>query len=264
MSRFCSRFDGRNAGRFPAVAGGARPVFRYETQTLIARMTTKPSDAHARAIDKLLSTLIVSGAYATMDAFYVMAAQDAQAASLNWIADAYNLTLGGSPTFTAYKGYTPNGSSTYLDTGFNPTTASSPKFTQNSAHMFAWHLTAVDASFDVGNTTSRITKPGTANVFTRPNNSSNMSASGSYTTHKGWVRTASNAAAIYISGASAGSTTTASAALTNYNFGIGRTSATEFGASQVSIVHFGSQLTATQIAAIHTGCREYGLAIGMI
>jgi hypothetical protein len=262
MSRFCSRFDGRNARR--RQQPGKRPAFRYETQTLIARMTTKPSDAHARAIDKLLSTLIVSGAYATMDAFYVMAAQDEQAASLNWIADAYNLTLGGSPTFTAYKGYTPNGSSTYLDTGFNPTTAVSPKFVQNSAHMFAWHLTAVDASFDIGNTNSRITKPGTANVFSRANNASNLSAAGSYTTHKGWVRTASNAAALYISGVSAATATTASAALTNYNFGIGRTSATEFGASQAAIVHFGSQLTAAQVLAVYTGAREYGLAVGMI
>jgi hypothetical protein len=245
---------------FQVLFGGFRP----ESQALFARMQTQPLGWHARLIDRLIARRIASGSHARTDALHVMAMQDAQAASLNWVADAYNLTLGGSPTFAAYRGYTPNGSSTYLDTGFNPTTAVSPKFVQDSAHMFAWHLTAVDASFDVGNTTSRITKPGTANVFTRPNNSSNMSASGSYTTHKGWVRTAAAAASIYISGTSAGSTTTASAALTNYNFGYGRTSATEFGASQIAIAHFGSQLTADMILSDYRAFRDYLIGVGAI
>jgi hypothetical protein len=245
---------------FQVLFGGFRP----ESIALFARMQTQPLGWHARLIDRLIARRIASGSHARTDALHNLAMQDEQAASLNWIADAYNLTLGGSPTFTAYRGYTPNGTSTYLDTGFNPTTASSPKFTLNSAHMFAWHLTAVDASFDVGNTTARITKPGTASVFTRPNNVTNLTASGTYATHKGWVRSASNAASIYIAGASAGTTTAASTALTNFNFGIGRTSATEFGASQVAIIHFGSALTDDMIASDYRAFRDYLIGVGAV
>jgi hypothetical protein len=250
------------------VRGGTRGL-DADAAALIARMSTAPTTTHRNAINRLVTGLKACGAWALMDALYVLAAQDEQAANLNWVSTSYGLTQTGTVAFTAYRGYTPNGTDGYLDTAFNPTTASSPKFTQNSAHMSGWHLTnninGAGNSYDLGNTNSRILKLATTSVAIRANISSGNTTSGAnMALHKLWNRSASNAFQYYASGAEATNGTTASAALTNFNFSIGRTDATSFGVNQASIVHFGSSMTAAQVAATYTASRAYMTEIGAI
>jgi hypothetical protein len=249
------------------VRGGTRGL-DADAAALIARMSTAPTTTHRNAINRLVTGLKACGAWALMDALYVMAAQDEQAANLNWISTSYGLTQSGTVTFTAYRGYTPNGTDGYLDTGFNPTTASSPKFTLNSGHQSAWHLTnnlnAGGNSLDFGNTNSRIGKLSNNSVFVRTNNATNVTSGTNMALCKLWNRSASNAYQYYVSGVEATNGTTATTALTNFNFSIGRTDATSFGVNQAAIVHFGSSMTAAIEAAAYQVKRAYMTEIGAI
>lgn len=105
--------------------------FRPETRQLLARMTTQPSVARATLIDQTIRGLIDAGLWDTFDALYFPAAHDAQAARLNWVADAYNLTEVGSPTFSADLGY--SGS---LSTGFSLSAAA--KYALGDAAVSGW------------------------------------------------------------------------------------------------------------------------------
>jgi hypothetical protein len=258
---------GLNLNLSLSMARGGTPGLDADASALIARMTTAPTTKHRNAINRLVISLKACGAWSLMDALYVMAAQDEQAANLNWVSTSYNLTATGTVSFTAYRGYTPNGSSTYLDTGFNPTTASSPKFTRNDAHMSGWHLTnninGAGTSYDIGNLNSRIIKLSTGGTSIRPN-SGNESVGTGFNSHKTWVRTAGNAWQFYKDGAQTHSDTDASAALSNDTLYIGRTDGSSFGVNQAAIVHFGSQLTAAQVASVYAACRAYLTEIGAI
>jgi len=100
--------------------------------------------------------LKTAGVWAKMDALYILAAHDSQAACRNWIANSYNLTPNNSPTFTTDRGYTGNGSNATLSTGFIPSSASSPKYVQNSATLGAWTLSNLTAlnEYVIGSSTS--------------------------------------------------------------------------------------------------------------
>jgi hypothetical protein len=129
-----------------------------EAAALVARFTTQPTNARKSLIDTVVGALKTAGVWTKLDALYVMAALDAQAAQRNWIADLYNLTAIASPTFTVDRGYQSDGVSSYLTTGFNPSTAPSPKFTQNSASFGFWsrtNLASVSAA-EMGNSNSVI------------------------------------------------------------------------------------------------------------
>ncbi len=85
---------------------------------LVARMTVAPSTDRKRAMVRLIASLLTAGVWDRLDALWLTAAHDAQAARLNWIADRYNLTAINSPAFTVDRGYKGDGSAAYLTTGF--------------------------------------------------------------------------------------------------------------------------------------------------
>jgi hypothetical protein len=241
--------------------------YEPEAEALFARFTTPATLARKTLINDMIKALKSAGVWTKMDALHVMAAADNQAARRNWIADAFNLSAVSSPTFEADRGFTPDGSTSYLDTGFNPTTASGPKFTPNSAHMGAWHRTnlanAGAESFDVGGTNSRMSRLNTGSTAIRPNTSSNQSmGGGTFAQNKTWNRSASNAWQFYRSGAADGTGTTASIGAASYTFRVGNAQASSYGVNQASIFHFGESLTAGEVAAMHTAFSAYMSAVG--
>lgn len=133
---------GLNFGN-PAVF--ASPRYLAQAKALFARMTVPPSNARKSLINQTISALLSAGVWQKLDALYVMAAHDAQAARLNWIADQYNLTAVNSPTFTTDSGYTGNGTNAYLSTGMVASTLNaSGKMKQNSLTMGAYVLSEID------------------------------------------------------------------------------------------------------------------------
>lgn len=134
-------------GNGPASATkSVTPTGSAETDALNARFTTPMTTARAKLYQALYASLkngATSGAniLAKLDGLYILAAADAQAARRNLVQDLYSATAVSSPTFTADRGYTGNGSSSYLETNYN-TSSSGGVYAQNSAHAGVWSLTA--------------------------------------------------------------------------------------------------------------------------
>lgn len=131
-------------------AGGAD--IDAATAALIARMSPAPGAARAALINTLIVSLKTAGVWDLLDVFYILAAHDAQAARLNWKAASLNLTAVNTPTFTTDRGYAGDGSTSYLDTGYNPASAS-VGMALNDAHIGVYaRNNTTDADFDMQGT----------------------------------------------------------------------------------------------------------------
>ncbi|MGX1322682.1 hypothetical protein AB7M17_006135 [Bradyrhizobium sp. USDA 377] len=128
------------SGRGARSAGGGS-VPGPEASAFLAR-TSGLDATHTNAYTDLINGLVTDVIWSKLDALYIYATADSTTAMLNLVQNAYNLTQHGSPTFTTDRGFTGTDSSStiYMDTGFNPSTATSPKFTQNDAHICAWQI----------------------------------------------------------------------------------------------------------------------------
>jgi hypothetical protein len=102
-----------------AILGHSR-AYTAQAAALFARMSTPPTVSRARLIDTVIRILIAQGIWSTLDALYLTAGADSQAASLNWVSSSHNLTAVNSPTFTADRGFQGNGTTSYLDTNLLP------------------------------------------------------------------------------------------------------------------------------------------------
>lgn len=94
-----------------------------ETVALLARITTPPGGTRVGLINNLIISLKAAGVWSLLQAFYVYAAADTQSALLNWLSASNPTTVGGgSPTFTADRGYKGDGASYLSAAGIDPTT----------------------------------------------------------------------------------------------------------------------------------------------
>lgn len=137
-------------GGIPLTTGGG---YLPEATALFGRMTVQPDATRKGLINTLIKSLKDGGVWSKLDALWLAAAHDAQAARRNWIADAFNLTAVSSPAFVADRGYQGDGVASYLDTGFTPSSAGG-KFTLNSASFGLWSRTAAASAsttnYDMG------------------------------------------------------------------------------------------------------------------
>lgn len=111
---------------------------------------------HLSWYDALICNLVTDTVWAKFDALWMPATNaatgSAQAvANLNLVSPSYTLVPNGSPTFTADRGYTGGtdaNTTVWIDTGFNPATASGSQFgaVPGSSQISVWSLTAGVAS----------------------------------------------------------------------------------------------------------------------
>lgn len=252
-----------------AVGGGAS--YSPEAQALFARFTTPPTDARKVLINNLIVALIAAGIWGKLDALYLTAAADSQAARRNWIADQYNLTAVAAPTFAADRGYTGDGASSQLDTNLNPATAITPQYLQNSAHISAWGRTS-----RAGNSRpimSLLGGPGTniyplltdGNAYYRCND--NNEAGGLSSTGSTGLFLANRSGATaregYRNGVSGGAIgAVASKAVLNFNFALLQGGTGAFSTDQIAMASIGSTLSATQALAFYNAVNTYLQAVG--
>jgi len=107
-------------------------------------ITSGLDTAHTTNYTTLICGLVADGIYSKLDMLHIYATQDSVTALFNLVSSTnYNGVKNGAPTFTADRGFTGTNSSTtiYIDTGFNPSTASSPKYVLASAHISIWGAT---------------------------------------------------------------------------------------------------------------------------
>ena len=125
--------------------GGGGGTGGTEAQAFLAR-TSGLDATHTNAYIVLIDGLVADGIWNKFDMLHVYATQNSATALLNLVSASYAGTAFGSPVFTADRGFTggaDNNSTVYIDTGFNASTAPSPKSVQTSAHISAWSVTTV-------------------------------------------------------------------------------------------------------------------------
>jgi hypothetical protein len=250
---------------FVALMGPYEP----EALTLFARFTTPPTTSRKVLINNLIVALLNAGIWTKLDAFYMLAAADSQAARQNWVADQYNLTAVASPTFTADRHFQGDAASSYLESGFNPTTASSPKFLQNSGHLSLWSRTAAagTAGVDMGNGNSLIVaRQNSTNNFARRVNTANseIGVNADGIGHYLVSRTAGTTMAGYRNGAIFGSVSSAaSAAPDNSSIRVcGRSGTVSYSSIQIAMASIGAGLSADEASTLYAAVNTYLQAVG--
>lgn len=231
------------------------------------------SDVQKRRVSTLIRSLKASGVWSTLDRLWLHAAENPTQALADLVTRATATTAGHAPTFTAGRGFQGNGTSQYIDLGFNASTAGG-KYTQNDAMMATWVETAQsDASRAdyIGNDFNNYGLIGQLNVTQAEFGiNSASSLTGNFVTKVGlWhlQRTASNAVAAYQNGLAFASNSAASAVTANDNFlalaadQVG--SPTNFTNGRVSMSAIGKSMTTGQISAFYNALRAYMTAVGV-
>lgn len=262
------------AGRgAPAVAGGCS-----QATTFLAR-TSGLSGTETTAYTTMICGMVTDGVWCgtTLDALYIFATNTTTTANLNLCSTSFGLAQTGSVTFSADHGYTGDGSTGFLDTGFTPSTAGG-NWVLNSATIGAYILTnrttnatnvalgSTDASGSTG--FSYIQPLNTTFQYDLNGNTFPTVANGSARGHWLVTRTSSSLVTAYKNGASFGSSgSDTSTTLPNQTVLISALhdigSIDDFSNDQVAAAYFGSGINATQAAAIDTRINGYMTALGI-
>ena len=252
----------------PEVAGRARSARDPAAAALIARMTGAPSEARAALIDELVRGLKAAGIWAKLDMLHVMAAHDEQAARRNWVADAYNLAAVNAPGFVADRGFTGDGATSYLDTGFQPGVSGGAQARQDDNHLGLWCRTNVSGSgIDAGSTNHSLNANNSGNLSSRNMaGTSNTVGAGTSIGHSLISRAGSAAYSRYKNGASLGDASQVSAAPMALSLFVGCRNASgvaaAFATRPIAAVHAGAALSAGEAASLYALLGTYLSAVG--
>lgn len=129
-------------------------AYEDEYQAILDRGTalgyTLPSDSVKLKQNTLLASMKASGVWNKLDVFYVFAQDGSSAfATINWKnPNANQSTLVNSPTFVNNGGFTGNGTSSYIDTNFNPSTQGVNYTLNNASRYFFTHAISGINAFD--------------------------------------------------------------------------------------------------------------------
>jgi hypothetical protein len=227
-----------------------------EALALFARMSTQPNLTRKRLIDSTIRSLKNAGLWDTslIPALYFLAAHDAQAARLNWIQNASNLSANAGMTFTTDRGYTGDASSGALTASY---TAPSGSHT----HIGIWANSFGSAGATVGTGgTNGWTVVTNADISGRWANINTVGATAAG--HYGVMSTAdATTLRFYKNGSQVGTT---GIAFNNLSFGtlsIG-VSGGVLSDSRHAIVHAGDDLTSGQIASLYAIFNGYLTRLG--
>lgn len=260
--------NGLNAGSVAKVSAGAGCS---QATTFLAR-TSGLNGTHTTAYTNLICGLVTDGVFSKFDALYILATADSTTASLNLVSTSFTLTTSSSPAFTIDHGYATAAGTGTLITGFNPTTAPTPQYVQNSAHYSIWNNTNNTSSDCMmgndaaGATGNLFIKFGDNNFYARINDSSGSAGNpvGNPIGLEIGNRSGASAIQAYLNGVSVGSNTTTSAAPANASIQV----ITCNGAGAADSIHqvaefsFGSSLSSTDASNFYTRVQAYMTAVG--
>jgi hypothetical protein len=131
----------------------AAPSFDADYQAVLDYATTQgytlPSSGQQTLQNQLVVDLKAGGIWSKLDTFGVFATDgDSDFALIDWIRLS-DYTAINSPTFTTNEGFTGNGSSSYINSNYNPNT-SGVNYTLNDASISVWNNTFVLNNFISG------------------------------------------------------------------------------------------------------------------
>lgn len=247
-----------------------------ETQKLIGKMSVTPPQGRSFLIDQVIRDLQQGGVWGSLDVLYIFAAHVQQAALLNWKDPAtFTGSAVNSPTFTTDVGFTGNGSTAYIDSTFNATTANG-LFAQNSGHLSAWSkLVAADSAGicgtlgALGSGNSYITPRFTGdNHFSEINSASVGGVAQANTDGSGfWVTTRSTSTVTdayrngdFFDTNDAPGTSAAPGNTTMIFLG----EAANRGSAQLTMGSIGGNLSSSQIKVFYQAVRKYMISVGAV
>jgi hypothetical protein len=260
-----------NSGRVYPIASGTCS----QATTFLAR-TSGLSGTETAAYKALICGMVTDGTWSLMDALYIFATNNTTTAKLNLVSTSYTATVNGTLTFTADTGWTGDGSTGYLDTGFNPTSASG-HYSLNSATLGVYDLTsrAANISTQIGvldlgaSSISYIAAFFSGGGSWDMNGLSYNSTSGVTTSQGSWLasRTTNMLISYYQNGSLIGSNPAeASVAIQNadvYIFCYNNSGPMSVTSDQLSAAWIGGGLNSTQAANVQSRINNYMKALGI-
>jgi hypothetical protein len=226
-------------------------------------------------VDNLITSLKGASVWTKLDRLWLLAAENSQSA-LRDIAAAAAATATSSPTFTTDRGYAGNGSSSYIKTGFIPSSAGG-NYTQNSASYGFWNRTSTTPAggaspMGVIATQNAYLLPngGASTLFARINAGFDASLGSTPGTYNGFwshTRTAAAALAVYLNGVSTFTGTSSSTGLPTEEFYVccvnaGSATPSSFVTLQFAAVFIGGGLTAQNNTDLYNALQTYMTAVG--
>lgn len=246
-----------------------------EAQLLFGRFTGTLSGTDKTYISTLISAGKSHGWWGKLDLFYVFAiGTNSTDALLNWKSSGFTATNINSMSWTAYQGFTGNGTNSYLDTAFNGST-DAINYQRNSSSYAVYVRTNVEAvTADIG--AANISAYGSEFFPDFPGLGAYGGVSGlsgdflvANTDTRGFwnaTRTASTTSVLYRNGSSFTTSGGASTAVPSITFYIGashrNTSANYFSTRQIAVAAIGGALTASEAANFAADVNAYMTSIG--
>lgn len=244
-----------------------------ETEAVIGRMNATPSDTRKGLINNLISALISGGVWSRLDALWVMAAHDSQAAAVNWISGNFTAAQVNSPVFTADRGFAGNGTSSYLNTGYVPGavgTQATPE--DHVGGVVVQSGIGMNNNFVFGNTTFALTPQNSASFITARSANTNTTL-GTVTVptdvgHSTFMRINDGSLNVrfYRNGVFNSQSARGLGSLSNealYVGGLNNANTFTLGNTRrVSILYGGKSLTDTQLMAAQNAFNTYLTAVG--
>lgn len=254
--------------------GGPPPSYDAASLLIFAAFTTPPDTTRKGVIDTCVKAIKAAGVWTLLDFLQVYAAADSQAALINWkTPGTFDATVVNSPTFTVDRGFAGNGTTSYVSSSFNPSTAGG-QFVRDSAYYGFWSLTttvmasvSVAGYFDATNGVTRAHRTAANEIACRLNQnaSATSSTAGAQTDGTGMhgmsrsgaaaVRAAHNGADIF-------TFANASAALSNGVLTVGY-QGVSWNTVQFAAQFAGANLTQPQELALYNALRTYMTAVGV-
>jgi hypothetical protein len=247
-----------------------------EADLLIDTMTVRPQGNRAFLISDTIRRLKAAGIWSKLDVFWMLAAHDAQAGRLNWKSPGtYTCSEVNSPTFTADRGFTGNGTTSYLTTGFQPATHST-NITASRTHAMNWSRDTYSSTgdrSDMGgyggagdNYGVLMRRSGSSKQFWAHRNGVTTTSADTAAGMQLGVRYADNSSAIYVNGLSVATGSNVPSTVTNREIYICCVSldgvAAQFTTRQQAAISLGGDLSAAEAAAYYSIAQTYMNGVG--
>jgi lysophospholipase L1-like esterase len=134
-----------------------KDVYETEATVLFNRMIAAgetPAGERKVIIDNTFKAAKGKSFYSKIDAVVTLAAHGTNSARMNWLGDEFNAVLSAvPPTFEIDRGFTGNGTSSYIKTSFNPYSAGS-NFESTKASIGLYSRTNID--LEIGDMTAMV------------------------------------------------------------------------------------------------------------
>jgi Glycosyl hydrolases family 16 len=250
--------------------------YASSTQGYFSRLATPPTQARAALYDQMIRKLIQQNILSTLDAAWMYAAQDAVTARSNMVSGRYTATGVNSPTFTPNVGLQGNGTSSYDDTGFNPTTPGQPHCALNSCALYVFSLdyaqnnvASLAGNFDGTQGTTLSQRNPSNQIAIRVNSTAGTVMATNVVSGFGLMvaqRPNSANIAVWRDGVQLGTSAVATTSKANNDFGLGHAIGTAtFSTNRIAFAAIGDgSLNAAQMQAFSDAVYSYLYAVGAI